>query len=44
LASSVTFWHICHNDSNEENDGGEPMVAQEEGNDEESDTKKDGNT
>jgi hypothetical protein len=38
-----TFGHICHNNSNEENDGSQPMVAKNEGNYEECDTQKDGN-
>jgi hypothetical protein len=42
--SQQTFWHICHNDSNQEDDGCKPMVAQDEGDDEKGNAKEDSNT
>jgi len=39
-----TLWHVGHNDADEEDDSGEPMVAEDEGDDEEGDAQEDGNT
>ena len=39
-----TLWHVGHNDADEKDDSGEPMVAEDEGDDEEGDAQEDGNT
>lgn len=39
-----TFGHVGHNDTNEEDDSVQPMVAQDESNHEESHTQEDGHT
>ena len=39
-----TFRHIGYNDTNQKDDGIQPMVAEDEGNDEEGDTKEDSDT
>ena len=39
-----TFGHIGHNDTDQEDNGVQPMVSQYECNDEESDSKKDSDT
>ena len=40
--SEKTLGYICHNDSDEEDDCVEPVVAEDEGDDEEADAKEDG--
>ena len=36
-----TFWHISNNDTNEEDDSIQPVVAKDESNDEKADTQED---
>ena len=39
-----TFWHVGHNDTDQEDDGVEPLVAQTQRYDEEGDTQEDGHS
>ena len=40
--SEEAFRYVCHNDPDEEDDSVEPVVAEDEGDDEEADAKEDG--
>ena len=40
--SKEAFRYVCHNDPDEEDDSVEPVVAEDEGDDEEGDAKEDG--